>query len=169
MNWTYLTVCVASHAAIKQRWKAILATEPVWGVIETEEHLADGMDGVLHGLWTVLRTGDVAGVAGRTPPLEIPPWTRGACRLDSTLAFLAAGKRAVQIVVHKADPTQRDLPRQERSEQWSELMLAFDVVSQREIERICGACLRRQQCTIGDSGHPFRAAGDPLRSGSRGS
>ncbi len=166
MNWTYLTVCVCSHAAIKERWKALLLPEPAWGLIDTPEHLADAMDGVLHGFWAVLRTGDVAGRCGRMPPLDLPPWSTGACRLDSTLAFLAAGKRSVQMVVQKAGATQRDLPREERSVQWSELMLAFDVVSQREIERVCSACLRRQQCVIGDCSHPFAEVRDSLGGGS---
>jgi hypothetical protein len=166
VNWTYLTVCVSSHAAIKERWGALLSTEPAWGLIDTPEHLADAMDRVLHGFWTVLRTGDVEGRCGRIPPLDLPPWSTGACRLDSTLAFLAAGKRSVQMVVQKAGATQRDLPREERAVQWSELMLAFDVVSQREIERVCSSCLRRQQCVIGDCSHPFAEAWGSPRDGS---
>ena len=149
MDWTYLTVCKASHATIKQRWEASLAQEPAWGRLESPERLAHAMDDVLEGLWAVLRSSNVSNFVRRTPPLDLPPWSVGACRLDSTLAFLAAGKRALQVVVQKAGPTQADLPREERSEQWAELMLAFDVVSQREIQRVCGACFNRSKCALG--------------------
>jgi hypothetical protein len=47
--------------------------------------------------------------------------------------------------------TQSDLPREERSEQWAELMLAFDIVSQREIDRICGVCYKKKSCAFGEN------------------
>ena len=151
MNWTYLAIYKSSHAAIKSRWEGYLAQKPAWGRVEGPEKLGLAMDTVLEALWAVLRASNVANLARRTPPVELPPWSMGACRLDSTLAFLAAGKRALQVVVHRADATQADLPREERSEQWAELMLSFDVVSQQEIQRVCGACFRREKCALGDT------------------
>ena len=161
MNWTYLTVCKSSHAAIRERWLGLLAREPAWGRLESEEKLTEAVDEVLSGLWSTLGTSDESLMRHRSPPLDIPAWSVGACRLDPTLAFLATGKRAVQVVMHRADATQSDLPRDERSVQWAELMLAFDVVSQREIQRICGVCMKRGQCTLGDGLHPFERRENP--------
>jgi hypothetical protein len=151
VNWTYLAVYKSSHAAIKSRWEGYLAHEPAWGRMESPEKLGSAMDSVLEGLWALLHSSNMTHLVGKTPPVDLPPWSIGACRLDSTLAFLAAGKRALQVVVHRADATQADLPREERSEQWAELMLSFDVVSQQEIQRVCGACFRREKCALGDT------------------
>lgn len=151
MNWTYLRACKSSLPAIKARWEDFLDKEPAWGRLESRERLSAAMDVVLEGLWTVLQSSDVPDRVRKTPPVNLPAWSVGACRLDSTLAFLAAGKRSLQVAVHKAQVTQSDLPREERSEQWAELMLAFDIVSQREIDRICGVCYKKKNCAFGET------------------
>lgn len=108
------------------------------------------MDSFLDGLWALLNSSNVPNLVRNVPPAALPMWSRGSCKLNATLVFLATGKKAVQSLAQRAEATQSDLPPDERSEQWSELMLAYDVVSQREIQRVCGACFRRSKCAVGE-------------------
>ncbi len=116
------------------------------------------MDRFLEGLWALLAASNVPNLVCKVPPAEMPLWGKGACRLNSTLVFIAVGKKAVKAVAQRAEATQSDLPQDERGEQRAELMLAYDVVSQREIQRICGPCFRRSRCSVGEipevSRHP---------------
>lgn len=150
MNWTYLKVCETSQHVIEARWKALLRKEEEWECAESEVALAGAMDSFLDGLWSLLRSSNVPNLVRKVPPAEMPVWSKSACRLNSTLVFLATGKQAVRSAAQKAEATQADLPEDEQSEQWDELMLAYDVVSQREIQRVCGSCFRRSRCAVGE-------------------
>jgi hypothetical protein len=150
VNWTYLKVCESSHPLIRARWEALLRKEEAWECAQSRPALVGAMDSFLDGLWALLRSNNVPNLVRKVPPAELPIWSRGSCRLNPTLVFLAMGKKAVQIIAQRAEATQSDLPPDERGEQWAELMLAYDVVSQREIQRVCGSCFRRSRCAVGE-------------------
>jgi len=150
LNWTYLKVCETSQYAIKASWEALLRKEEEWEFAASEVTLAGAMDSFLDGLWSLLRSSNVPNLVRKVPPAEMPVWSKSPCRLNSTLVFLATGKQAVQSAAQMAEATQSDLPEDEQSEQWAELMLAYDVVSQREIQRVCGNCFRRSRCSVGE-------------------
>ena len=111
------------------------------------------MDGVLASLWSMLHTSNLANLLKRKASLNLPEWSHKGCRLNAALVFLGTGKRSVEMIAQIVDATQSDLPSPERSEQWAELMLAYDVVSQKEIHRICGKCFRSSKCVHGDNPH----------------
>jgi len=160
VNWTYLTVYEASQREIKSRWESLLSKEPAWKSKGPPAELSSAMDIFLEELWSMLRSSNVTNLVNKVPPVALPVWSHDACRLNSTLVFLAIGKRAVRSIARRVEATQSDLPPDERIDQWSELMLTYDIVSQREIQRVCGACFRKAKCGLGGSPSGSRREGN---------
>jgi hypothetical protein len=159
VNWSFLAACELLHPTIRSDWQILLRGKPTWDVRAAPGSVADLMDSILDQLWSIQHTSTLSNWIRRKPSVPLPAWTKGGCGLDPLLVFMTAGKRALLQGARTAEATQADLPASERTRQRDELALAFDVIAQREIERVCGACARRKACAFGEGPPPAKRRG----------
>jgi hypothetical protein len=64
------------------------------------------------------------------------------------MVFLGRGKRVLESAARDGERALPEISQAELDRQRDELLLAFDVVTQREIERICGHCPQGAGCPL---------------------
>lgn len=134
MNRTDPSDFARRNAAIKRRWTGGLQVEPGWQNLESNDDLMALMDQILAQLWSVVRSVSVERWLERPDPVLLPAWSPGRCGLSLLVPFLAAGKTALVEQTAGAESRRR-----------KELFF-FDIVAQREIERVCRHCRIALDC-----------------------
>ena len=122
--------CARRLAEIKRGWTDTLQVEPGWQYVESNPVLLRLMDQVLEELERVLASPSISRWLDRTDPILLPEWNPSLCGLALLVPFLAAGKAALRRVLEARGA----------GDGAREVLLAFDAVAQREIERVCRPC-----------------------------
>jgi len=147
----FLTACEAFQPAEKACWEILLRDQP--GAQEIPQVAVNrAIDRSLHQLWSLLRTQSVAEWLRRPPPGPALTWLPKECGLKAVLDYFGAGQRAIELIVREVEKTHHGLTEERRAEYAMQLRLAFNVLVQRELNALCGDCMRNGRCTL--SGRP---------------
>ena len=122
--------------------------DPQWSANISSALLAALQDNVIGELWSTLRSSALSRGARPGTLVEFPAWSQGACRVGPLLAFLGRGRSVLEDAARQTEKGLADIPASELSRQRDELLMAFDIVTQREIERICGHCIQGEGCPL---------------------
>ena len=163
----FLTTCEAFQPAEKACWEILLRDLPG---AQDLPHAAviRAIDRSLHQLWSLLRAQSVEEWLQHPPPGPALIWLPKECGLKSLLDYFGAGQRALQLIVQEVEHTHPGLSEERRAEHAMRLKLAFNVLVQRELNVLCGECVRNGRCTL--SGHRPTATppeSSPVRSARR--
>lgn len=149
MNPRFLQACEACQSAEKACWEILMRELPEADRIPAEA-LGAAMDRALTQLWQVLHEGTEESrlAVARTELPVLRPGER--CPLQAHLPYFNAGQRALELVageIERMDPEFQDVRgRLEREE----LVAAFDLLVQCQLEALCSRCDRAGSCEYSD-------------------
>jgi hypothetical protein len=149
MNPRFLQACESCQSAEKACWEILMRELPGAERIPREV-LEQAMDRALTQLWRVLHeeTAESRLAAARAELPVVRPGER--CALAAHLPYFNAGQRALELVageVERMEPELQDLDTQVQRE---ELVAAFDLLVQCQLEALCQACARAGTCEYSD-------------------
>ena len=148
LNARYRTACEQLTPAIRTGWRSLLLSDPAWSE-NFPLALVDALQtNVIEELWSTLRSSTPAHGARAGYLIEFPAWPTGECRVGPLMVFLGRGKRVLESAARDGERALPEISQAELDRQRDELLLAFDVVTQREIERICGHCPQGAGCPL---------------------
>jgi len=152
MNWRFASACELRHPDMRSGWTALLRSDPgrTWKI--PVDGLQQLMDELLDQLWSILRSPSLSRWLRDRPAVELTGWNGSGCGLEPLLFFLGTGKTVLAATAEKVQRTEPGMPLRERARLKKQLFLAFDIVAQREIERLCRNCLVEGRCSLGDRG-----------------
>jgi hypothetical protein len=148
LNARYRTACEQLTPAIRSGWRSLLLSDPAWSENFSAPLLDALQENVIEELWSTLKSSAPAHGARPGNLIEFPSWPQGECRVGPLMVFLGRGKRVLESAAREGEKALVDVPAAELDRQRDELLLAFDVVTQREIERICGHCPQGTGCPL---------------------
>jgi acetyltransferase len=152
MNWRFASACELRHPDIRSGWTALIRSDPARTRNIPLEGLQQLMDELLDQTWSILRSPSLPRWLRDWAPVELTGWNGDGCGLEPLLVFLGTGKRILAATAEKVQQSDPGIPRRERARLSRQLFLAFDIVAQREIERLCRNCLVEGRCSLGDRG-----------------
>ncbi len=148
LNARYRTACEQLTPSIRAGWRSLLLSDPSWSE-NFQPALLDALQtNVIEELWSTLRSSAPAHSARAGYLIEFPVWPTGECRVGPLMVFLGRGKRVLESAAREGEKGLAEISPAELDRQRDELLLAFDVVTQREIERICGRCPQGAGCPL---------------------
>ena len=152
MNWRFASACELCHPDIRSGWTALIRSDPArtWSI--PLEGLQQLMDELLDQTWSILRSPSLPRWLRDRAPVELTGWNGDGCGLEPLLVFLGTGKRILAATAERVQQADPGIPRRELARLSRQLFLAFDIVAQREIERLCRNCLVEGRCSLGDRG-----------------
>jgi|GEM_PF-4568546 hypothetical protein len=135
--------------AEKACWEILLREHEVGRRIPSDV-LNRAMDQTLEQLWALLGRGTRATEASVREMVEIrlPGTEEGACAFETYLPYFASGEEALELVGKEIEW----LSPRVRGEGREELRLAFDLLVQCQLQRLCGACALSVNCPHGGPG-----------------
>ena len=148
MNARYRTACEQLTPSIRSGWRSLLLSDPEWSANFSTALLGALQDKVIEELWSTLKSSDPAAGARAGSPIEFPNWKQGECRMGPLMAFLGRGKTVLESAAREGEKGLGEIPHAELERQRDELLFAFDIVTQREIERLCGHCPQGAGCPL---------------------
>ena len=152
MNWRFVSACELCHPHIRSEWMALVRPDPGAPSAMPAGEIQQLINDLLEQLWSILRSPSLPRWLREKPPVELPGWNGEGCGLEPLLIFLGTGKRVLAAAAERVQRIEPDTPERERSRLKKQLLLAFDIVAQREIERLCRNCLVEGRCSLGDRG-----------------
>jgi len=123
-------------------------SDPAWGANFSASLLDSLQNNVIEELWSTLKSSAPPLGARSGCLIEFPAWPQGECRMGPLMAFLGRGKRVLEAVARDGERNLAEISPAELDRQRDELLLAFDIITQREIERICGHCPQGAGCPL---------------------
>ena len=135
-----------------------MQADPAWAESISPAKLAELMDSVLAQLWSIVDAPPGARPERARPGVEFPQWPNSRCRVGPLLVFLGQGKRVLDSVAQQAEATLPGCSAAELSGHRAELLLAYDLVVQGEIERICSNCQDGAGCPLCGAGRHWLPA-----------
>ena len=156
MNRLYLSACEPLAPVVRSGWEKLLQADPTWAQSIAPGKLAELMDNVLAQLWAIMRAPPEKRSVWPKPGIEFPRWPNGQCRVGPLLVFLGQGKRVLESVALQAETTLPGISTADLAGQRAELLLAYDLVVQNEIERLCRPCQDGAGCPLCGAGRHWQ-------------
>lgn len=134
----------AFQPAEKACWEVLLREHEVGREIPTEM-LEVAMNRTLARLWDLLRRGTVQleGGGGEAEAVVLP--VRGTCALETFLPYFSSGEGALELIGKELQIVYRGMVAADREE----LRLAWEIVVQCELQRLCAVCAQKAECPWG--------------------
>jgi hypothetical protein len=143
----FVAVCEVFQPAEKACWEILLRARPDAARIPAAA-LQGAMERTLEQLWSLLRARSVDEWMRGTPAGPLPPWLPSGCALEQLLAFFGSGQRAVELTMAEIERKFPHSTSEQRTRRLIELRLAFNVLVQRGLDRLCGDCPEHERCTL---------------------
>ena len=136
----------AFQPAEKACWEILLRAHEVGRQIPPEA-LEVAMDQTLGQLWTLLTKGDRSLEAGvrEVPAIMLPPALLGECAFKKFLPYFSSGEEALELVGKELQAVYAGMDAADREE----LRLAWDVMVQCQLQRLCSECAQSAECPYG--------------------
>ncbi|HVU25049.1 MAG TPA: hypothetical protein VHE13_13060 [Opitutus sp.] len=147
MTPKFVAACEVFQPAEKACWE-ILFRERADAAAIPATSLDYAMERTLAQLWSLLRARSADDWMRETEPEPLLPWLPAGCGLEQVLGFFGSGQRALELTLAEIE---RDFPRsstESRQHRLIELRLAFNVLVQRGLDRLCGDCPEHEWCTL---------------------
>jgi hypothetical protein len=149
MNPRFLQACESCQSAEKACWEILMRELPGAERIPANV-LETAMDRALTQLWRVLHeeTAERRLAAARAELPVVRPDER--CSLAAHLPYFNAGQRALELVASEVERMEPEFQELDAQVQREELVAAFDLLVQCQLEALCQACARAGTCEYSD-------------------
>lgn len=165
MSPRFLQACQSLQSAEKACWDILLREQPDAEMFP-DDLVSVAMDKTLDQLWSLLRSGPARKrlhEVSTQPPL-LPSGKE--CALTTHLPYFNAGERALELIAGEVARLEPALAGPKFAGAREELIAAFNVLVQCQLEVICSSCDLSGECRYGDlramAGLPHQPVRSPV-------